>query len=157
MLEKVGSKDIVVQNYTSNFDIKEFMQEVLIPKAFPNIPITKLNLGFTGVVSEMISQGIEDAAASAALMINESFISRAVLPSSIEADAAIYGLGYSFATPTKCNFALEIWMDDIVNNSTVVQGTSTKRYVVDRDTKLILGKNTYSLDYDIVKRTEESE
>lgn len=150
MLEKVGSKDIVVQNYTSNFDIKEFMQEVLIPKAFPNIPITKLNLGFTGVVSEMISQGIEDAAASAALMINESFISRAVLPSSIEADAAIYGLGYSYATPTQCNFALEIWLDDIVNNSTVVQGTSTKRYVVDRDTKLILGKNTYSLDYDII-------
>ena len=44
MLEKVGNKDIVVQNYTSNFDVKEFIQSALIPKAFPDIPIVKLNL-----------------------------------------------------------------------------------------------------------------
>ena len=38
MLEQVGNKDIIVRNYTNNFDIKEFIQEVLIPKAFPDFP-----------------------------------------------------------------------------------------------------------------------
>ena len=62
MLEKIGNKDVIVRNYTSNFDIKEYIQEVLIPKAFPNIPVNKLNLGLTGIASEMIAQGIEDSA-----------------------------------------------------------------------------------------------
>lgn len=150
MLEKIGNNDVVVQNYTSNFDVKEFIQQVLIPKAFPNIPITKMNLGFTGVVSEMISQSIEDAYATASLMLNESFITRASLPNSIYSEASIFNLGYTFATPTKCSFALEIWLDDIIANSQTVQGSSIKRYVVDRDTKLILGQNIYSLDYDVI-------
>ena len=150
MIEKIGSNDVIVQNYTNNFDVKEFIHNVLIPKAFPNIPMNKLNLGFTGVVSEMIGTAIEDAHATSALMLNESFITRSVLPNSIYSEAALFNLGYSFATPSKCSFALEIWLDDIITNSTVVQGTSTSRYVVDRNTKLILGKSIYTLDYDII-------
>ena len=150
MLEKVGNKDIVVQNYTSNFNVKEFIQSVLIPKAFPDIPVAKLNLGFTGVVSEMISQSIEDSYASSILNLNESFITKAVLPNSIYSEAALYNLGYSFAIPSKCSFALEIWIDDIITNSKNIQGSATKRYILDRDTQLILGKSIYTLEYDIV-------
>ena len=83
MIEKVGSQNIYVRNYTSNFAVKEFIQDVLMPRAFPNIPMNKLNLGLTGIASEMIGQGIEDAYGTASLMMNESFITRAVLPNSI--------------------------------------------------------------------------
>lgn len=150
MIERIGSEDIIVQDYTSNFKIKEYIEEVLIPKAFPNVPVNKLNLGFVGVVSELVSTAIEDANATAALMANESFITRAVLPKSIYSEASLFDLGYSFAIPSRCNFALEIALDDVINNSQPVIGEAMYRYILDKDTKIILGSNTYRLDYDIV-------
>ena len=150
MIEKIGSKDVVVRNYTSNFDIKEYIQEVLVPKAFPNIPVNKLNLGLTGIASEMISQGIEDSAGTAALMMNEAFITRAVLPDSIYSEASLFNLGYTFATPSKCSFALELWLPDIIQYSTKVRNTNTWRYYLDKDTKLVLGDTIYRFDYDVI-------
>lgn len=150
MLEKVGDKDIVVRNYVDNFKVKEFIQEELIPKAFPQIPMNKLNLGFTGIISEYTGQVIEDTQGEAALMLNESFITRAVLPSSIYAEAAVYDLGYKFATPSTCNFALEILVEHIVAYAEAVQNSTTMRYTLDKDTKIILGENGYKLDYDII-------
>lgn len=150
MIEKIGNKDVLVRNYTSNFDIKEFIQEALIPKAFPDIPINKLNLGFTGVTSEMISQAIEDAHATASLMMNEAFITRAVLPNSIYSEASLFDLGYTFATPSRCNFALQLWLEDVIKYSTKVRNTNTSRYRLDKNTKLVLGDNSYKLDYDVI-------
>lgn len=150
MIEKIGNQDIIVRNYTSNFDIKEFIQDVLVPKAFPDIAINKLNLGFTGIASEMISQAIEDSFASATLMMNESFITRAVLPSSIYSEASLFNLGYTFAKPTQCNFAVQLWLDDIIKNSSAVANTITMRYKLDKNTQVILGDNSYRFDYDII-------
>lgn len=150
MIERIGNNDVVVKNYSSNFDIKEFIQQVLIPKAFPEIPMNKLNLGYTGVTSEMISQAIEDAQGTASLMMNEAFITRSILPNSIYSEASLYDLGYTFATPSKCKFALQLWMPDVIKFSTKVRNTSTYRYRLDKNTKLVLGDNTYRLDYDII-------
>ena len=58
MLERIGSNDILVQDYTSNFKIKEYIEEELIPKAFPNVPVNKLNVGFVGVISDLIATAI---------------------------------------------------------------------------------------------------
>ena len=41
MLEKVGNKEIIVCNYVDNFNVNEYIQDVLMPKAYPNIPVTK--------------------------------------------------------------------------------------------------------------------
>lgn len=149
MLEKVGDKDIIVRNYVDNFNVKEYIEEELIPKAFPNIPMNKLNVGFTGVISEYISQAIEDAYGTASLMLNENFITKAVLPESIYAEAAKFDLGYSFATPSTCSFALQISISDILENSEPVQNTTSYRYILDKDTQIELGDNIYKLDYDI--------
>ena len=149
MLEKYDNNTIV-RNYSSGFDVKEHIQEELIPKAFPNINIAKLNLGLTGIASEMISQAIEDSYATASLMINESFISRATLPSSIYSSAALYNLGYSFATPSKCHFALQLWIPDIIEYSTKVKNSNTMRFCLDKNTRLTLGDSSYILDYDII-------
>lgn len=150
MLEKIGNKDVLVHNYTSNFDVKEMIHEVLIPKAFPGIPMNKLNVGLNGVTSEYIGQAIEDAHATSALMMNESFITKAVLPRSIYTEGAAYDLGYTFATPSRCDFALQLSLQDVIKYSTKVQNTSTLRYVLDKNTRLMLGDNNYRLDYDII-------
>lgn len=149
MLEKVGDEDIIVRNYVDNFNIKEYIQEVLVPEAFPDIPMNKLNIGFTGVISEYISQGIEDSVGTASLMLNESFITKAVLPESIYAEAAKYDLGYSFAVPSKCNFALQLYLEDLLNYSETVSGSTLMRYKLDKDTQIVLGDTIYRLDYDI--------
>lgn len=149
MLEKIGDKDIVVRNYLDNFNVKEYIQEEMIPKAFPQVPMNKLNLGFTGIVSDYMGQLIEDVQGEASLMINEAFITKAVLPSSINAEAAVYDLGYRFATPSTCSFALQIRLDNIIDNATAVPNTSTYRYILDKSTRVVLGDNTYELDYDV--------
>lgn len=149
MLEKIGDNDIIVRNYTDNFNIKEYIQQEMIPSAFPNIPMNKLNLGFTGIVSEYISQGIEDAQSTAALMMNESFISKAVMPSSIYANAAVFGLGYRFAKPSTCSFAVQLSLSDIIKNAKPVIGTTISRYILDKDTQIILGDSIYVFDYDV--------
>lgn len=149
MLEKVGDKDIIVRNYTDTFNVKEYIEDVLIPEAFPDIPMNKLNLGFTGVISEYMGQVIEDVQGEASLMLNESFITKAVLPSSIYAEAAVYGLGYRFATPSECTFALEIKLADVIEYSEAVQNTTNYRYILDKDTYIMLGDSRYRLDYDI--------
>lgn len=150
MIEPNRTENTIIKNYTNNFDIKEYIQNVLIPKAFPNIPMNKLNLGFMGITSEMISQAIEDAQGTASLMMNESFITRAILPNSIYSEASLFNLGYTFATPSRCNFALQLWLPDIIKFSTKVRNTNTFRYYLDKNTKLILGDNSYKLDYDII-------
>lgn len=150
MLEKIGSQEVVVRNYTDNFSVKEFIQEELIPRAFPDIPLNKLNLGFTGVVSEYISQAIEDAQSTAALMMNEAFPTKASLPESLYAQASMFDLGYQFAVPSKCKFALQIQISDIVDHSVSVSGSTAKRYYLDRNTAIVIGSSQYSLDYDIV-------
>ncbi len=148
MIEK--NNDIDVLDYTSNFEIKEFLQEVLIPKAFPNLPANKLNIGFSGVVSEMITNAIEDSYASVSLMINESFITRAILPNSIYSEASLFDLGYTFATPSKCEFALQLWLPDIIKYATRVKNTNIFRYKLDKDTKILMNDYSYKFDYDII-------
>lgn len=150
MLEKIGTKEVIVRDYTNNFSLKELIQEELIPKAFPGIEMNRLNLGFTGVVSEVISQAIEDSQSTASLMLNESFITKATLPSSIYNHASQFDIGYQFAVPSSCSFAIEIKIDDIVEYSTPISGTNSFRYVLDKNTKTIIGDYKYSLDYDII-------
>jgi len=149
MLETVGKNDTYVRNYTSIFDVKEFIQNVLIPKAFPSIEANKLNLGFTGIVSEYIGDAIEDSTSAAALMLNESFITKATIPSSIYAHGAIFNKSYSYAVPSSCTFALQIYIDDILEYSEITNNASIYRYKIDKDTKITLGKNIYKFDYDI--------
>lgn len=151
MLETYNNQDIIVRNYVDNFSVKDYIVNGLIPKAFPNIPINKLNAGFVGVVSEYLSQAIEDSYYTSSLMLNENFITKAILPNSIYAEAALFDLGYAFATPSRCNFAIQLWADDVINNSSKVPGaTNIFQYKLDRDTKVIVGKNVYRLDYDII-------
>lgn len=150
MLETYNNEQIIVRNYTSNFDVKQYIQEALIPKAFPNINFNKLTLGPMGIFSEYISQGIEDSYATAVLMLNENFITRATLPNSIYSEAALFDLGYTMAIPSRCSFAIELWTDDVIKLATKVSGSDLYQYVLDKDTAIILDNNVYHLDYDII-------
>ena len=149
MLEKVGNKDIIVRNYTDNFNIKEYIQDELIPKNFPDLQISNMNISFHGMISEFLAQIVEDVHATSSLELNEAFITKAVLPSSIYANAAAYDIGYTYATPAKCNFALQLSLTDVIENAEYVQSEDLYRYILDKDTTILLGDFQYRLDYDV--------
>lgn len=150
MLESYNNQELIVRSYVDNFDVKNFIFNNMIKKTFPNIPINKLNMGFVGIVSEYLSNAIEDSYYTASLMLNENFVTRAILPDSIYSEAALFDLGYTMANASKCNFGLQIWIDDIIKFAKKRNNAEIWDFYIDKDTKLIIGDYIYRLDYDIL-------
>lgn len=142
----------ILNNYSDDANIKQYIQYVLAPKVFKDIPLSVLNTGSFAVYNEEMSQAMQDMAFTAAFYLNENFITKAVMPDSVYAEAAIFDLGYSFAIPSSCNFLLELKIEDLYNNATPNDADSSiMEFVLDKDTKFNLSNgSTYSLDYDIL-------
>ena len=143
--------NVVLNNYSDDSQIKAYISDVLMPRVFHDIPINVLNSGFFSVVSEYMSQVIENLAFTSSFYLNESFITKAALSDSIYAEAAIFNLGYSFATPSTCNFMIELKIDDIKKNAVENPDNNLMEFILDKDTKINLKNGSvYSLDYDVL-------
>lgn len=123
----------------------------LMPRVFHDIPLNSLNIGMFSIIAEYLSQGLESQSFTSSFFFNESFITKSVLPDSVYAEAAIFNIGYSFATPSSTIFVLELKLEDIYNNAVRNADTGLYEFVIDKDTKFNLSNgNVYSLDYDIL-------
>ena len=143
--------EIMLQNYSDDSKIKQYIQSVLAPRVFKDIPLNVLNTGSLSLITEYMSQGIEQLAFTSSFYFNESFITKAILADSIYAEAAIFNIGYSFATPSASNFLLELRIEDIHNNAVLNADTGLYEFILDKDTKFNLSNGSvYSLDYDIL-------
>lgn len=143
--------EIMLNNYSDDSQIKRYISEVLMPRVFHDIPLSVLNTGSLSIINEYMSQALEQIAFTSSFYFNESFITKAVLPDSIYSEAAIFNIGYSYATPSSCNFLLELKIEDIHNNATFNPDTGLYEFILDKDTKFNLSNgNVYSLDYDIL-------
>ena len=147
----MADQKYVLNNYSDDSQIKEFMRATLAPKVFDNIPINVLNTGLFSLVSEYISQITEQLSFTSSFYFNEGFITKAVLPDSIYAEAAIFNIGYSFATPASANFLLELRIDDLIDHATLNVDTGLREFILDKNTKFNLPEGyMFSLDYDIL-------
>lgn len=143
--------EIVLNNYSDDSKIKEYIAGVMMPRVFHNIPLNTLNVGHYSIISEYMSQGMENLAFTSSFYFNENFITKAVLPDSIYAEAALFNLGYSFAIPSTSKFILELKIADIMAASTLNPNTGLYEFILDKDTIINLSNgNSYSLDYDIL-------
>lgn len=144
--------NVVLQNYSDDSKTKQYIQEVLMPRVFHDIPLNVLNSGFFSVASEYMSQALENMAFTSAFYLNESFITKAVLSDSIYANAAIFNIGYSFAIPSVCNFMIELKLSDLFKNAKEnPQHRNLMEFVLDKNTKINLANGSiYSLDYDVL-------
>ena len=102
------AEEIMLNNYSDDSRIKQYIQNVLMPQVFKNIPITTLNAGGFSIFSEYMSQAIENMSFTSSFYFNESFITKAVLPDSIYSEAAIFNIGYAFATPSSLLLSVTI-------------------------------------------------
>ena len=146
------AESVILNNYSDDSQIKSFINNNLMPRVFKNIPLNVLNMGEFSIINEYMSQALEDIAFTSSFYFNESFITKAVLPDSIFAEAAIFNLGYSFATPSACNMLLELHLDDVYRNAKFNSETGLYEFILDKDTiiNLLDNGNEYSLDYDIL-------
>ena len=146
-----NNEEVVLNNYSDDSQIKKYINEVLAPKVFHDIPLNVLNTGHFSLVNEYMSQAIEQISFTSSFYYNESFITNAVLPDSIYSEAAIFNIGYSFATPASSNFLLELKIQDIFDNAVYNADTGLNEFILDKDTKINLPEGfVYSLDYDIL-------
>ena len=72
----------ILNNYSDDANIKQYIQYVLAPKVFKDIPINVLNTGSLGMMNETMSQAMQNVAFTSAFYLNENFITKAVLPDS---------------------------------------------------------------------------
>lgn len=145
------SNNVILNNYSDDAKIKQYISETLMPRVFHDIPLNVLNTGMFSIINEYMSQALEQMSYTSSFYFNESFVTKAVLADSIYSEAAIFNIGYSFATPSSCNFLLELKIEDIYNNSTLNPNTGLYEFILDKNTKFNLSNgNVYSLDYDIL-------
>lgn len=142
---------VILNNYSDDSQIKRYISEVLMPRVFHDIPINILNTGQFSLINEYMSQAIENLAFTSSFYFNESFITKAMLADSIYSEAAIFNIGYSFATPSACNFMLELKIEDLIKNATFNSDNGLYEFILDKNTKFNLKNGSiYSLDYDIL-------
>lgn len=147
----MANNEIILNNLSDDAKMKRYISDVLMPRVFHDIPLNVLNTGHFSIINEYMSQAIEQQSYTASFFFNESFITKAVLPDSIYAEAAIFNIGYSFAIPSSCHFLLELKIEDIYNNAVLNADTGLYEFILDKNTKFNLSNgNIYSLDYDIL-------
>ena len=143
--------EVILNNISDDAQSKQYISDVLMPRVFHDIPLNVLNTGSFSIINEYMSQAMEQMGFTSAFYFNESFITKAVLPDSIYSEAAIFNIGYSYATPSTCNFLLELKLEDIYKNAVYNADTKLYELIIDKDTKFNLSNgNVYSLDYDIL-------
>ena len=108
--------EVVDRDYTDNFSVKEMARTVLVPKYFEGIDLSNLNVGLTGYVTELVSDGMEDTFNSVSTLHEEMFPNRSKLPSSIMSHAAIFQLSNGMCTAAKCDFILIMKEDYVIKN-----------------------------------------
>lgn len=150
----MATKDtnIILNNYSDDSKSKQYISDVLMPRVFHDIPLTTLNSGAFSIVSEYMSQALENLAFTSSFYLNESFITKAVLADSIYAHAAIFNIGYSYAIPSVCNFMIELKLEDLRKNAKEnPENRNIMEFILDKNTKINLANGSiYSLDYDIL-------
>lgn len=140
--------EVLDRDYTDNFSIKEYARNTLVPKYFEGEDISDLNIGLTGYVTELISDGLEDTFNTASALHNEMYPNRAKLPSSIMSYGSIFQITNGICTPASCEFLLVMSEKYVIDNFQDINNQNL--FYIDKDTKILVEDLIFSLDYDIV-------
>jgi hypothetical protein len=137
-------------NYSSIYDIKETVMDLLAPKYFNMDEVNDLNIGLLGYVTDMIGNIADDTFNVVSTLMNEMFINTAVLPESIYNYASIFQIDTLFATPAELKMMIGIAEDDIIRYGTKISNDSDiYEFYIDSDMIIDVEDRQFSPDYDI--------
>lgn len=142
---------IIDRDYIDNFSVKEYCENTLIPKYFPDIDVSLRTVGMLGYVTELITNYGEDTFNTGSVLFRETFPNRAQVEESIYSHAAIFQLDYVFSTAAACKFLLVLDEETIIKTMVNYydKDTGIYHFYIDKDTIIYIEDTPYSLDYDI--------
>lgn len=135
------------RNYSSIYNIKDFVRNSIIPKYFDMTKISDMNMGLMGVTVDLATTTAEDTFNVVTTMIKEMFPNTAELPESIYSYAALFQLDEMFATPASLESILLIREDDIINFAEIENNNTI--FTLDRALVIDIKGIQYALDYDV--------
>lgn len=139
----------IERDYIDNFSTKELVVDQLVPKFFPDVPVSNLTTGTIGMIVELISTITEDSFNTGSSLVAESFPTRAKMDSSIFSNAAIFQFTNTFSVPSSCELILGIPEVDIRENFQRKPGSNYYYFYIDKDTVVEVEGKPFTLDYDI--------
>ena len=139
---------MTTKNYTSIYNIEEYILKNIMPLYFNQEEINTINIGLQGQMTHMISDATEDLSNMVTAVYTEMTPNTAVLPSTIYSNAALYRVDDIFAVPAELNILFMIREEELINNSEVV--SSGTQFVLDRDTVINIDGLDFMFDNDII-------
>ena len=142
---------IIHRDYIDNFSVKEYCENTLIPKYFPDVDASVRTVGLIGYVTELITNYGEDTFNTGSVLFRETFPNRAQVEESIYSHAAIFQLDYVFSKASYCKFLLVIEESTIINNmiNYYDRDSGIYHFYIDKNTQIYIEETPYTLDYDI--------
>ena len=136
-----------LENYTSIADMQGFWLTDIAPQYF-NFDDTNLyKVGIFGYINEVMSTITMDAFNTISVAKREFYASTAQNTSSYYKLAGDYGVEIPVSNPAGCNASLFISEEEIISNSTVVDGTYT--FILDNTCEIMADKIQLTMDYPI--------
>ena len=147
-----ATKYVAERDYIDNYSVKEFIENNLIEKYFPDVDVSLRTVGMVGYTTELISNISEDAFNTGSVLFRETFPNRAQIPESIYSHAAIFQLSNVFSTASSCKFLLVLEEEGILKNMVddYDKDTGIFHFYIDKDTRIYVEDKIFTLDYDIV-------
>ena len=141
----------MANDYTSIYNIKDFILKDITPKYFDINDISLANTGLYGMISDISSTVAEDTMKVVSRYITELIPGQSKLPDFIYANAANYGISDIFATCAKCKATLFIKEKDVLQYG--VQDGRYTEYTIDSDLIVYIDDVPFSIPADIKIRT----
>lgn len=139
----------MARNYSSIYNIKDFVATKLVPKYFDTNDVSEFNLGLLGYTTEMMSTITEDNFNTVSAYMNEIFPNLATMPESIYNYGALFQLGGSIATPSQCVVYLFIAESDIIKHGIRNTSNDSWDFYLDADMIIDVDGIRFKPDYDI--------
>lgn len=134
-------------NYTSVYNIKDFISKDIAQKYFDLDDINQYNIGVFGYLSDIESSTTEDISNMISTYIKEIFPNLADISESIYSYSGLYDVQNMFATPSSTNIILFVNEADILRNG---QRNGTQyEFFIDSNLVIDIDGHEFSPDYDI--------
>lgn len=139
----------MAKNYSSIYNIKDFVAQDMLPKYFDTNDVSEFNLGLLGYTTEMMSTITEDSFNTVSAYMNEIFPNLAIMPESIYNYGALFQLSGNIATPSKCIVYLFVLESDIIKYGTRIDNNDSWDFYLDSDMIIDVDGVKFKPDYDI--------
>lgn len=140
----------MLKNYSSIYNMKDYMVNSVAPKYFNMDDINDLNTGLLGYITDIIGTIADDSFNTTTTYMNEMFPNRAILPETIYTDAALFQEDDFFTKPAEMMAWIFVLESDIVKYATKVNDASAQKQIfLDSDMVIDIEGVPFMMDYNL--------